>query len=149
MTLGEENTSHQDYAVSSAGCNTTSLKASSKRHTRRIPVVNGQGHAGLVSQRPACKGLLLGGSAGYWEWLRGGAWGGSPLSGLQNSPLPPCFLIDMQLLVLTCAPGNAICSVTNSISQRKHLLVTKASRATQSVRFPSVSCETFRGSGMS
>lgn len=64
MTLGEENTSHQDYAVSSAGCNTTSLKVSSKRHTRRIPVVNGQGHAGLVSQGPACKGLVPGGSAG-------------------------------------------------------------------------------------
>lgn len=63
MTLGEENTSHQDYAVSSAGCNTTSLKVSSKRHTR-IPVVNRQGHAGLVSQRPACKSLLPGGSAG-------------------------------------------------------------------------------------
>lgn len=63
MTLGEESTSHQDYAVSSAGCNTTSLKVSSKRHTR-IPVVNGQGHAELVSQRPACKGLLPSGSAG-------------------------------------------------------------------------------------
>lgn len=56
---------------------------------------NGQGHAGLVSQRPACKGLVPGGSGRCWEWLRGGAWGGSPLSGLQNSPLPPYFLIDM------------------------------------------------------
>lgn len=112
-------------------------------------LLTGKVMLGLFPKDLRVKAWSRGAVLGYWEWLRGGAWGGSPLSGLQNSPLPPCFLIDMRLLVLTCAPGNAICSVTNSISQREHLLVTKASRDIQSVRFLSVSCETFHGSGMS